>query len=108
MQATFVNPVLAVYVALFLVFLYGPFLVLAILSFQTGPNGGPQFPIIEWSTYCYRDIFGLAAPSRIAPLPIRDSLARSLRLAMMTMVASSALGVLSAQRFRTHLHGSSV
>ncbi|HEX9586307.1 MAG TPA: ABC transporter permease [Bradyrhizobium sp.] len=108
MQATFIKPVLAVYVALFLVFLYGPFLVLAILSFQTGPNGGPQFPIIEWSTYWYRDIFGLAPPSRIAPLPIRDSLIRSLLLAMMTMVVSTVLGVMSAQAFRTHFKGSGV
>jgi putative spermidine/putrescine transport system permease protein len=108
MQATFIKPVLAVYVALFLVFLYGPFLVLAILSFQTGPNGGPQFPIIEWSTYWYRDIFGLTPPSRIAPLPIRDSLMRSLLLAMMTMVVSTVLGVMSAQAFRTRFKGSGV
>jgi len=108
MQATFIKPVLAVYVALFLVFLYGPFLVLAILSFQTGPNGGPQFPIIEWSTYWYRDIFGLTPPSRIAPLPIRDSLIRSLLLAMMTMVVSTVLGVMSAQAFRTRFKGSGV
>jgi putative spermidine/putrescine transport system permease protein len=108
MQATFIKPVLAVYVALFLVFLYGPFLVLAILSFQTGPNGGPQFPIIEWSTYWYRDIFGLTPPSRIAPLPIRDSLIRSLLLAMMTMVVSTVLGVMSAQAFRSHFKGSGV
>ena len=108
MQATFIKPVLAVYVALFLVFLYGPFLVLAILSFQTGPNGGPQFPIIEWSTYWYRDIFGLTPLSRIAPLPIRDSLIRSLLLAMMTMVVSTVLGVMSAQAFRTHFKGSGV
>jgi putative spermidine/putrescine transport system permease protein len=108
MQVTFIKPVLAIYVALFLVFLYGPFLVLAILSFQTGPNGGPQFPIIEWSTYWYRDIFGLTPPSRIAPLPIRDSLIRSLLLAMMTMVVSTVLGVMSAQAFRTHFKGSGV
>jgi putative spermidine/putrescine transport system permease protein len=108
MQATFIKPALAVYVSLFLVFLYGPFLVLAILSFQTGPNGGPQFPIIEWSTYWYRDIFGLTPPSRIAPLPIRDSLIRSLLLAMMTMVVSTLLGVMSAQAFRSHFKGSGV
>ncbi len=107
MQATIVKPVLAVYTALFLIFLYGPFLVLAILSFQTGPNGGPQFPIIEWSTYWYRDIFGLTPPSRIAPLPIKESLIRSLALATMTMVVSTVLGVMSAQAFRTRFKGSS-
>jgi putative spermidine/putrescine transport system permease protein len=106
MHTTFIKPVLAVYTGLFIVFLYGPFLVLAILSFQTGPNGGPQFPIIEWSTYWYRDIFGLTPPSRIAPLPIEESLIRSLLLAMMTMVVSTVLGVMSAQAFRSRFKGS--
>ena len=67
MQAPVIKPILAVYTFLFLLFLYGPFLVLAILSFQTGPEGGPQFPIIEWSTYWYQHLFGLTPPSRIAP-----------------------------------------
>jgi putative spermidine/putrescine transport system permease protein len=107
-QTTFIKPVLALYTALFLVFLYGPFLVLGILSFQTGPNGGPQFPIIEWSTYWYRDIFGLTPPSRIAPLPIEESLIRSLVLAVMTMVTSTVLGVMSAQAFRTRFKGSGI
>ena len=107
MQSTFIKPILAVYTALFLVFLYAPFVVLGILSFQTGPNGGPQFPIIEWSTYWYQDIFGLTPPSRIAPLPISESLVRSLLLAMMTMIVSTVLGVMSAQAFRTRFRGSS-
>jgi putative spermidine/putrescine transport system permease protein len=70
MHSTAVKPALAIYTALFILFLYAPFFVLGILSFQTGPEGGPQFPIIEWSTYWYRQIFGLTPPSRIAPLPI--------------------------------------
>ena len=37
---------------------------------RQGPEGGPQFPIIEWSTYWYQHLFGLTPPSRIAPLPI--------------------------------------
>ena len=59
MQATFAKPILAVYLGLFLLFLYGPFVVLAIISFQTGPEGGPQFPIVEWSTYWYRHLTAL-------------------------------------------------
>ena len=107
MHSTFIKPVLAIYTVLFLVFLYGPFVVLGILSFQTGPNGGPQFPILEWSTYWYQDIFGLTPPSRIAPLPISESLVRSLLLAVMTMIVSTVLGVTSAQAFRTRFKGSS-
>jgi putative spermidine/putrescine transport system permease protein len=108
MQASLIKPVLGLYTALFLLFLYGPFVVLAILSFQTGPNGGPQFPIIEWSTYWYRHVFGLTPPSRIAPLPIYDSLTRSLILAVMTMIVSTVLGVTSAQAFRSRFKGSGV
>ncbi len=108
MQTTIIKPVLGVYTALFLLFLYGPFVVLGILSFQIGPNGGPQFPIIEWSTYWYQHVFGLTPPSRIAPLPIYEGLARSLSLAFMTMIVSTVLGVMSAQAFRTKFKGSDV
>jgi putative spermidine/putrescine transport system permease protein len=108
MQATFAKPILAVYLGLFLLFLYGPFIVLAILSFQTGPEGGPQFPIVEWSTYWYRHLLGLTPPSRIAPLPINEALVRSLVLAFMTMVVSTVLGTAAAQAFRGKFRGSGV
>jgi putative spermidine/putrescine transport system permease protein len=99
---------LAVYTALFMVFLYGPFVVMGILSFQKGPDGGPQFPIIEWSTFWYSHVFGLAPPSRIAPLPIGEALTRSLSLAFATMVVSTILGTLTAQAFPTKFRGSGV
>jgi putative spermidine/putrescine transport system permease protein len=98
--------VLALYTALFIVFLYGPFAVMAILSFQKGPDGGPQFPIIEWSTFWYKHVLGLAPPSRVAPLPIGEALTRSLTLAFATMVVSTVLGTLTAQAFRTRFKGS--
>ena len=108
MQATFAKPILAVYLGLFLLFLYGPFVVLAIISFQTGPEGGPQFPIIEWSTYWYRHLLGLTPPSRVAPLPISEALVRSLTLAFMTMVVSTVLGTAAAQAFRKRFKGSGI
>jgi putative spermidine/putrescine transport system permease protein len=108
MQSTFMKPALALYTTLFLVFLYGPFAVLAILSFQTGPEGGPQFPIIEWSTYWYQHLFGLTPPSRVAPLPIGEALLRSMTLAVMTMLVSTVLGVMSAQAFRSRFKGSGI
>jgi putative spermidine/putrescine transport system permease protein len=108
MQSTFMKPALALYTTLFLVFLYGPFVVLAILSFQTGPEGGPQFPIIEWSTYWYQHLFGLTPPSRVAPLPIGEALLRSMTLAFMTMLVSTVLGVMSAQAFRSRFKGSGI
>ncbi|HWK64791.1 MAG TPA: ABC transporter permease [Rhizobiaceae bacterium] len=108
MNATGMKLGLGLYTAAFLVFLYGPLVVLGILSFQTGPEGGPQFPIIEWSTYWYRHLLGLTPPSRIAPLPIEQALIRSLVLAVMTMVVSTVLGVTAAQAFRRRFRGSGV
>ena len=105
MESRILKPILAVYVALFLLFLYGPFIVLGILSFQQGPEGGPQFPIIEWSVFWYKHILGLAPPSRVSPLPIGISLFRSVTLAGMTMVTSTVPGVMSAQAFRRNFRG---
>ena len=99
---------LAGFTVLFVLFLYGPFIVMGILSFQQGPEGGPQFPIIEWSTYWYKHVFGVTPPSRIAPLPIGEALVRSLSLAFATMITSTILGVLTAQAFRRRFRGSSV
>lgn len=99
---------LATYAGLFILFLYGPFVVLSILSFQAGPEGGPQFPVTEWSVYWYRHLLGLAPPSRVAPLPIGAALARSLALSFMTMVASTVLGTMTAQAFRARFKGSGV
>ncbi len=97
---------LAIYTALFIAFLYGPFIVMGILSFQKGPDGGPQFPIIEWSTFWYKHVLGFAPPSRVAPLPIGEALTRSLTLAFATMIVSTVLGTLTAQAFRTRFRGS--
>lgn len=99
---------LMAFTALFIIFLYGPLAVLATLSFQSGPEGGPQFPIIEWSTYWYQHLFGWAPPSRVAPLQLGNALVRSLSLAFMTMVAATVLGTLSAQAFRSRFRGSGV
>ena len=108
MESRVLKPVLAVYVGFFILFLYGPFIVLTILSFQQGPEGGPQFPIVEWSTYWYRHIFGLTEATRVAPLPIGQAMMRSLALAFATMVTSTVLGVMSAQAFRKKFKGSGI
>ncbi len=107
MQSPLRWPLLA-FMVLFLIFLYAPLGVLAILSFQSGPEGGPQFPIVEWSTYWYQHLFGWVPPTRVAPLPIGAALLRSLALAFMTTVTSTVLGVLSAQAFRQRFRFSGV
>lgn len=97
---------LAIYTAIFMLFLYGPFIVLTILSFQGGPEGGPQFPLRDPGVYWYKQLFGLVPPSRVAPLGIGDSLWISIRLALLTMVISTILGTLTALAFRKHFKGS--
>ncbi len=105
MNAGPLRPALAIYTALFLLFLYGPMIVLAILSFQS-QSGGPQFPIHDWSVYWYEHLLGLAETSRVSQLPVGDSLLRSLTLAFMTTVVSVTLGTMSAEAFRTRFKGS--
>lgn len=105
MEVRLLRPALAIYAALFLLFLYGPMIVLAILSFQS-EGGGPQFPIQEWSTYWYQHLLGMTETSRVSQLPVGDSLIRSLVLAFMTTVVSVTLGTMSAEAFRTRFKGS--
>jgi putative spermidine/putrescine transport system permease protein len=100
--------ILGIYVACFLAYLYGPFIVMGIISFQQGPEGGPQFPIIEASTFWYKHLLGFAPPSRVAPLPIGEAMVRSLTLAFSTMVVSTVLGTMTAQAFRTQFKGSGI
>lgn len=100
MRDTILRWPLLAFTALFLVFLYAPLLVLGVLSFQAGPEGGPQFPILAWSIYWYKHLFGAVPPTRVAPLPIGPALLRSLLLAFMTTVISTVLGVTTAQAFR--------
>ena len=103
MNQPFLRIILGIYVACFLAYLYGPFIVMGIISFQQGPEGGPQFPIIEASTFWYKHLLGFAPPSRVAPLPIGEAMVRSLTLAFSTMVVSTVLGTMTAQAFRTQL-----
>lgn len=105
MESRILRPTLAAYTVIFLLFLYGPMIVLAILSFQS-IDGGPQFPIRDWSIYWYQHLLGLAETSRVSQLPVGDSLVRSIVLAFMTTVVSTTLGVMSAEAFRTRFKGS--
>ena len=108
MNQPFLRIILGIYVACFLAYLYGPFIVMGIISFQQGPEGGPQFPIIEASTFWYKHLLGFAPPFRVAPLPIGEAMVRSLTLAFSTMVVSTVLGTMTAQAFRTQFKGSGI
>ncbi|WP_413203395.1 ABC transporter permease [Rhodospirillum sp. A1_3_36] len=104
MDLPFLRRGLGLYACLFLLFLYGPMIVLTILSFQ-GPTGGPQFPLTDPGLYWYQHLLGLTETSRVSQLPVGGSLVRSLTLAFMTTVVATVLGVMSAEAFRTRFKG---
>jgi putative spermidine/putrescine transport system permease protein len=88
---------LAGLMALFLLFLYGPMVVIYVLSFQ-GPNGGVTFPMVGVSTKWFADII---KPGQMANIPA--SFTRSIVLAalvsFLTVVISVAAGLGFRRRF---------
>ena len=88
---------LAMLFGLFLVFLYGPMLVIYILSFQ-GPHGGVTFPMVGTSFVWFEDIL---KPGQMANIPV--SFGRSIALAavvsLLTVVISIAAGLAFRRRF---------
>lgn len=88
---------LASLMALFLLFLYGPMVIIYILSFQ-GPNGGVTFPMVGFSTKWFGDI---TRPGQMANIPV--SFGRSMMLAAvvasLTVVISVAAGLGFRRRF---------
>jgi putative spermidine/putrescine transport system permease protein len=87
---------LAAYFVVFLIFLYGPMLVMAVLSLQ-GPLGGITFPMRGFGFGWWRDLVtGFNADL------IRTTAIRSLKLALVSgvLVALLALGLSTAYRRR--------
>jgi putative spermidine/putrescine transport system permease protein len=87
---------LAVYFVIFLLFLYGPMLVMGVLSFQ-GPAGGITFPMKGLSFHWWEALWN--GPRADA---IRDTALRSLRLGVVAglVVALLAFGLSMAYRRR--------
>jgi len=94
--------VLAAFFALFLLFLYGPTITIAILSFQ-GPQGGLTFPMRGVSLHWFQDLFKQQAVG-----DIWGSFARSLTLGLMVMVTTVVVSVMGGLAFRKRFPGSSV
>lgn len=95
---------LAIFLGCFLLVLYAPFVIMTILSFQP-LEGGPQFPMMGFDVVWYRQLFGGLTEAELAstnaqPLPLADTLPRSLLIAVLTMVIATALGVMTAHAFR--------
>jgi len=94
--------VLSAFFALFLLFLYGPTITIAILSFQ-GPSGGLTFPMRGTSLHWFRDLFEQQAVG-----DIWGSFRRSFALGMMVMITTVVLSVMGGLAFRKRFKGSSI
>lgn len=94
--------VLAVFFTLFMLFLYGPTVTIAILSFQ-GPSGGLTFPMNGVSLHWFRDLFEQQAVG-----DIWGSFSRSLVLGLMVMVTTVVVSVMGGLAFRRRFPGSNI
>src|SRR5882672_3862132 len=93
---------LAILFGAYLLFLYGPMLVIYVLSFQ-GPNGGVTFPMVGTSLDWFADIL---KPGQMANIPV--SFSRSLTLAAIVSLVTVAISVTAGLAFRRPFPGSSV
>lgn len=93
---------LTAFFILFLIFLYGPTLTIAILSFQ-GPGGGLTFPMRGVSLHWFRDLFEEQAVG-----DIWGAFSRSFVLGLMVMVTTVVVSVMGGLAFRKRFAGSTI
>ena len=94
--------ILGAFFVLFLIFLYGPTLTIAILSFQ-GPSGGLTFPMRGVSVHWFKDLFEQQAVG-----DIWGSFSRSLVLGLMVMITTVVVSVMGGLAFRKRFKGSTI
>ena len=92
---------LTLFFGLFMVFLYGPTITIAILSFQ-GPQGGLTFPMNGTSLHWFRNLFEQQAVG-----DIWGSFRRSFMLGLIVMVITMVVSVMGGLAFRHRFAGSS-
>ncbi|MBX2825852.1 MAG: ABC transporter permease [Gammaproteobacteria bacterium] len=93
---------LALFFALFVLFLYGPTITIGILSFQ-GPSGGLTFPMNGTSVHWFHELFKQQAVG-----DIWGSFRRSFALGLMVMVITVVVSVMAGLAFRRRFRGSSL
>jgi putative spermidine/putrescine transport system permease protein len=94
--------VLSFIFALFILFLYGPTITIAILSLQ-GPNGGLTFPMNGMSLHWFYDLFEQQAVG-----DIWGSFRRSFALGFLVMVITVIVSVMGGLAFRKKFKGSGI
>ncbi len=90
---------LALVFALFVAFMYGPMLVIFVLSFQ-GPEGGLTFPLRGLSLHWFRQL-----AEGLGTVDIGSAFLRSLMLGGVVMLLTVVLSVLAGLAFRKKLRG---
>jgi len=93
---------LAAFFVLFVVFLYGPTITIAILSFQ-GPQGGLTFPMNGTSLHWFRDLFEQQAVGNIW-----GAFRRSMSLGLVVMLITVVVSVMGGLAFRRRFRGSDI
>ncbi|HTP84269.1 MAG TPA: ABC transporter permease [Alphaproteobacteria bacterium] len=89
---------LAAFFGLYVLFLYGPTVTIAVLSFQ-GPNGGLTFPMNGWSFHWFANLFQRQLVGDFGG-SVRRSLALGAMVMVTTVVVSLAAGLAFRKRFR--------
>lgn len=93
---------LAAFFGLFLLFLYGPTLMIAILSFQ-GPGGGLTFPMRGVSLHWFHELFRQQSVG-----DVWGAFRRSLALGLIVMVVTVVLSVMTGMAFRRRFRGANI
>lgn len=93
---------LALFFALFVLFLYGPLSTIVILSFQ-GPNGGLTFPMNGVSLRWFANLFEQQAVGDFG-----GSFTRSLTLGALVMIITVVVSLLAGFAFRRRFHGATL
>lgn len=91
---------LALFFTVFVLFLYGPTITIAILSFQ-GPSGGLTFPMNGISLHWFRNLFEQQAVG-----DIWGSFRRSLALGLVVMTVTIVVSLMGGMAFRRRFLGS--
>lgn len=104
------RPIFVAYICFILAFLYFPFVIMAILSFQ-GPRGGHTFPLHGTSTIWYWKLFHPGQLTQFSDVgeflgDYIGALKRSVVLALAVMTISTVLGFMGAMAFRKRFTGS--
>jgi putative spermidine/putrescine transport system permease protein len=110
MRRGIARPIFITYLWLILIFLYFPFVIMAVLSLQ-GPRGGPTFPMHGTSTIWYWKLFHPGQLTKYSDVgeflgDFLGALGRSIALALAVMLISTVLSFMGAMGFRRGFKGS--